>query len=254
MADFDKIGGHRHRAFFAPDQFEQSALVVQRQLAPGHRHDKGERGQPLLAVRRADHQDIADGRVRTERLVTQHRTLDLFGPHAVARHVDDVVAAAVQREGAVIVSYRKIALSVGPRAAPALPVTVDPPGSIAAPPALYAAVFDTEIVDIAPDGAREIRIGRGNDDLAFFSDVGAPPRHTFVARSLKSCIPTRPVGILNPDIADDPGQGIGVRIGLQREIVVAIKMRPGDAAMLGCPIAVDILRHDMPHAERLNSG
>ena len=147
---------------------------------------------------------------------------------------------------------REIALSVGPRAAPALPITVDPTGSIAAPPALHAAVFDTEIVDVAPDCASEIRIGRGNDDLAFFSDVGAPPRHAFVARSLKSCIPTRPVGILDPDIADDPGQGIGMRIGLQREIVVAIKMRPGDAAMLGRPIAVDILRHDMPHAECLH--
>ncbi len=91
LRDLDKVRRHRDRAFFGADEVEQSALVLDGQLSTRDRHHEGERGQPLLAVRCADHQHVADGRVRRERLVAQHRAFDLLGPHAVPRDVDDVI-------------------------------------------------------------------------------------------------------------------------------------------------------------------
>jgi hypothetical protein len=54
-------------------------------------------------VRRADHHHVAHGRILAQGLVAQDRALDLLGADAVARNVDHVVGATVQREAAVLV-------------------------------------------------------------------------------------------------------------------------------------------------------
>ena len=47
----------------------------------------------------------------------------------------------------------KVALGIAPNAAPPRPIAIGPTIGIAAPIVGYAAIFDFEIVDVAPDGA-----------------------------------------------------------------------------------------------------
>ena len=168
LGDLDEVLRHGDRALLAADEVGQAALVVLAQFAAGRGDDEGERGQPLLAVRRADDQDVADGRVGVERLVAQDRPFDLLGPHAVAADVDDVVRAAVEREAAVVVAHGKVALRVRPCAGPAGPVAVAPAGGVAAPAGGDGAVFDRE-AGAAPHRAGEIGVGGGDDDLALLA-------------------------------------------------------------------------------------
>ena len=65
----------------------------------GRRPDEGERRTvPFSRMRRADDDHVAHGRVRAELTVPQDRAFDLLGAEPMAGDVDDVVAAAVQRE------------------------------------------------------------------------------------------------------------------------------------------------------------
>ena len=204
-------------------------------------------------MRCADDKDIAERRIRIELLVAQNRAFDFLGAHAVARHVDDIVGTAVQRETFIGMAHGEIALGIGPDTLPAPPVAAVPAVTIAGPARGDAAVLDMKMFRITPDGARQIRIGCGDDDLALFAEFGAAPLHAVTACTFQRCgCGGSALLILHPDIAEDPRQREGARIGRQREIAIAIEMRPGDAAMLGGPIAVDILRRQMLHAEGLH--
>ena len=60
LADLDEIRRYRDRALFGADEIEQALAVFLGQLAARDGDDEGKRGQPLLAVRRADDEDVAD--------------------------------------------------------------------------------------------------------------------------------------------------------------------------------------------------
>ena len=252
LRDFDEVGGHGDRALLGAHEIEQPALVLNGQLAAGGRHHEGERGQALLAVRRADHQHIADRRVRRERLVAQHRAFDLFGPHAVARDIDDVVRAPVEREGAVFMRNREIALGIGPGALPTAPITILPAGGIAAPCGIDTAIGNLEAFDVAPDCAREVGIGRCDHDFALLARLRTPPRHAACIGASEGRNGRHAVLVRDPHIADNPRQRIGVRIGAQREVVIAEHMRPGDPAVFGRPVGVNVARRYVLHPEGLH--
>ena len=251
LRHLDEVGRDGDGALLGADQFSEATPVVVGQLAPGDGHDEGERRQPLLPVRRADDQDVADRRVRIERLVAQDRALDLLGAEAMARDVDDVVAAAVEGKGAVVMADGEIALGIAPGAAPAGPVAALPARRVAAPAGGDLAVLDAEIAGVAPDGSREIGIGRGDDDLALLPRRRTPPSHALAAIAEERRGLGRRIRRLDPHVANDPRQRIGMRVGPQGKVVVPVEMGPGDAAVFGRPIAVDVLGHDVSHAERL---
>ena len=254
LGDFDEVGRHCDRALFGADKIEQPPSILMAELAPGDWHDEGKRGQPLFAVRRANHQHVANRRIGIERLIAQHRAFDLLGSHPVARDVDNVIAPSVKRIGTIVVTNREIALRIAPCAAPARPVSGFPARRVALPAANHAALLDTKIGDVAPDRPRQIRIGRCDDDLALLAGLSATPRHAAIVRARIRRVTLSRVRIFHPNIANDPWQRIGMGIGTQRKIIATIKMRPGDAAMLGCPVAVDIVRRHIRHAERLHRG
>ncbi len=254
LADLDEVRRHRNRALFRPHQIEQPALVLVGQFAACDRHHEGERGQALLAVRCADHQHIAHRAIGGERLVAQHRAFDLLGAHAVARDVDHIVRTPMEREGAIGMGNGEIALRIGPRTLPAAPVAFFPALGIAAPCGIDAAIFDLEARDIAPDGARQIGVRRGDDDFALLAHLGLAPRHAALIGAGEGHRSRRAALVLDPDIADDPRQRIGVGIGAQRKIVVPEHMRPRDPAVLGRPVGIDVARGDMLHPEGLHGG
>ena len=158
----------------------------------------------------------------------------------------------MQRERTVLVRNREVALGIGPCALPALPVAVLPARRIAAPCGIDAAICDLEARNVAPDRAREIGIGRGDDDLALLARLGPPPRHAALIGAGERNVGGRARLILDPHVAHDPRQRIGVRIGAQREIVVGEHMRPRDPAVLGCPVGIDVARGHVLHPEGLN--
>ena len=258
LADLDEVAGHGHGALLAAHQFGQAALVVLRQLAAGRGPDEGERREALLAVRRADHDDVADGAVRVERLVAQDRAFDFLGAHAVAADVDDVVAAAVQREAAVGMAHREVALRVGPGATPARPVGVQPTRAVTAPGRLNAHTighrFDAEVRRVAPHRACEVGVRCGDDDLALLAHFGGPPDNAScgLAARPRDCGDAVDACILQPHITGDPRQRVGVRVGMQREVGIAVEVRPDHAAVLGGPVAVDVVRRHQVHAELLH--
>ena len=147
---------------------------------------------------------------------------------------------------------RKIALGVAPNAAPARPIAVDPAVGISAPIGRNTAIFDLEIVNVAPDSAGKIGIRCGDDDFAFFASRCAPPAHAAGVCACKRGSGRCCISVLDPNFANDPRQGIGMGICLQRKVCIAVEMGPRDAAMLGRPIAVNILWCDMVHAELLD--
>ena len=57
--DLDVVLGHRNRALLGAHQLVQAPAVVAGQLAPADGQDEGERRQTLLAMRRADDDDVA---------------------------------------------------------------------------------------------------------------------------------------------------------------------------------------------------
>ncbi len=147
----------------------------------------------------------------------------------------------------------KVTLGVGPSALPALPVAILPAGGITAPCGIDAAIGHLEAFDIAPDGARKIGIGRGDDDFALLAHVRPPPRHAACICAGEGRIFQRDcIGILDPHIANDPRQRIGVRVRPKREVIIAEHMRPGDPAVLGCPVGVDVARGDVLHPKGLH--
>ena len=266
LGDLDEVAGHGHSAFLAAHQLGQAALVVLRQLAAGGGPDKGERREALLAVRRADHDDIADGAVGVERLVAQDRAFDFLSAHAVAADVDDIVAAAVQREAAVGVAHREVALRVGPGATPARPVGIQPTRAVAAPGGLNAHAaaraaartighgFDAKVRRVAPHRAREVGVRCGDDDLALLAHFSRPPDNAACGLAARpghggDAVHAR---ILQPHITGDPRQRVGVCVGMQREVGIAVEVRPDHAAVLGGPVAVDVVRRHQVHAELLH--
>ena len=253
LAHHQEIARHRHRALFGAHQIGKPAFVITGDDLARRRGDEGERGQPLLAVRRADHEHVADRAFRVQRLVTQDGAFDFLGTHAVTGNVDHVVRTAMQREAVVIALHGEIALGIGPHTLPAAPVTIAPAAGITGPARGDGTIFNAEVLGIAPHGARQIGIGRGDDDLALLAAAGLAPGHAIAALTGQQHAGILFAGfVFHPHIADDPRQRESARIGRQREITVAIEMRPGDAAMLGRPIAVDVLRRDILHAEGLH--
>ena len=213
-------------------------------------------------MRRADDDDVAHRAVGVERLVAQDGAFDFFGAHAVAADVDDVVAATMQAEAVVGIAHGKVALGVGPGTAPAGPIGRDPALTVTAPVGIHTqaprAGFDAKADSVAPHGARQVRIRRGDDDLALFIDCRSTPGHPGrnargggIARLRHRDAALR-IGVLDPDIPHDPGQGIGVRVGVQREVGITVEVRPDHAAVLGGPVTVDVLRRHQFHAELLH--
>ena len=278
LADLDEVARHGHRALLGAHQFTQAAAVVVCERTAGRGLDEGQRREAPFAVRRADDDDVAHGAVRVQRLVAQDGAFDFFGAQAVAADVDDVVAAPVQAVATVGVAHREVALRVGPSAAPAGPVGAGPARAVAAPAGLHAAALHLQAGGVAPHGARQVGVGRGDDDLALLAVVSAAPGQaagcgvTPVGR-VGVCMGgrirlrmggragvrigrriRRRSGVFAPHVAQDPGQRVGVGVSTQRKVGVAIEVRPDHAAMLGGPVAVDVVRRHQVHAELLHRG
>ena len=117
-----------------------------------------------------------------------------------------------------------------------------------------ASVLDAEVGGVAPHGARQVRVGRGDDDLALFVLAGRAPGHAAVAVGAgeRGGHRGRRGRVFEPHLADDPRQRVGVRIGAQRIVGIAVEVRPDHAAVLGRPVAVDVLRRHQVHAELLH--
>ena len=152
-------------------------------------------------------------------------------------------------------THGEVALGVGPAAAPPAPVAARPSFGIALPGRVGAVSDHLEPGAVAPDRAGQIGIGRGDDDLAAFAILRPPPGCPVLARAdigrLGGRRRRRRVRILHPHVPADPRQGPGVRVRAQGEIRIAVEMGPDNAAVLGGPIAVDIVGCDLRHAEGL---
>ena len=192
---------------------------------------------------RADHDHVADRRIRGDLLIAKDCTLDLLGAETVTGDIDDIVGAAVQREAAVGILQREVALRVGEPALPTCPVGLAVALEVATPAARDSTPLDAELALIAPDGAAQIGERRGDHDFAFFADLSRTGHDG--ARAIRFAVG-------DPDIACDPGQRVGVGVGAQREVAVAEVVRPDDAAVLGRPIGVDVPGGHELHAELLH--
>ena len=122
LRDLDEVTGHRQGALLLTHELTEPAPNLLRQLPALAQPDEGERRQALFTMRRADDKHVADRRVRVKLFVAQDRALDLLRAHTVPRDVDHVVAAAVQREAAVLMAHREVALRVGPGSLPPRPI------------------------------------------------------------------------------------------------------------------------------------
>src|SRR5439155_20712479 len=144
----------------------------------------------------------------------------------------------MQAKGTIGVLLSKIALRVGPRIGPAVPVRAGIAFTVALPARL------PEVFGITPEGACQVWVGSGDDDLAQFFQVSG----AIVLSSI--WISTFISG--NPDIAENPGQRVGMGIGTQGEVCVPVEVCPDDTAVLGCPVRVDVLTAHQVHPELLH--
>ena len=100
----------------------------------------------------------------------------------------------------------EVALRVGPAATPSAPVAAGPALAVAPPGRVDPRSDDLEVRGVAPDGAREIGVGKADDDLAALAVLGAPPRSPVISRAGESAFGEwrSRVGVLDPDVAADP--------------------------------------------------
>ena len=191
-----------------------------------------------MLVRRPDDDGVAHGGGRPKHLGAENRALDLLGADAVAGDVDDVVRATVEREGAVLVLPRVVALRVGEAAGPLVEVDLGEAAQVAAPG------VRAELVRVAPDGLREVGVGLRDDELALLAGLGLAPLR-------------RAAGLVagggDAHLGVDPRERPGLGVGLQVEDVA-----PGagedDAAVLRGPVGVDVALADLVHGELLHGG
>ena len=258
LRDLDEVGRHGDRTLLEAHQFTQPSLVVLRERASRGRLHERQRRQSLLAMRCAHHDHVAHRRVGIQLPVAQDRALDLLGAHAVTGDVDHVVTASVQRERVVVVAHGEVALRVRPDSLPARPVGAGPALDVTLPLGHHARALDAKVLAVAPDRARQVRIGRGDHDLALLFHCGTSVRYAspvatrmWRERSLRIDIIRRGFG---PHVAHDPRQRISVRIRPQRKVAVAVEVRPRNAAMLRGPVRIDVPRRQQVHAELLHRG
>ena len=147
--------------------------------------------------------------------VEQQRVLNLLGADAVSTHVDHLVTPAVEREGAVTVAHRRVALHV----ASALLKVVGPSAEVPAPARFAKAVR-------LPHGQGLIRKMRLDHHLALLAVSGAFPAA---------------LGALLHHLASDPWQRPALGVGQQRLLRIVHAAAPDDGSVLGRPVAVDVI-------------
>ena len=179
----------------------------------------------------------------------------------------------MEREGAVGVLHGEVALHVSPLAVrAALPVGLYEALGVALPDCrlqigrlqIVALERRLEACYVAPEGAGEVGVRGGDHDLALLVKLGRAILHLGHRAARLPSLPvswspgllvSRSPGFrLHPDIAEHPGQRVGVGIGAQGVVVVAVEVGPDDAAVLGGPVGVDVLGRHHIHAELLHGG
>ena len=259
LGHLDEVAWHRHGALLESHQLRQATLVVLRQRTARTRLHEGERCQPLFAMRCANHDHIAHRRLGIELTMSENRALDLLRSHAMARHIDHVVTATVQRERAVHVAHGKVALRVRPDALPARPVGVPPACDVTLPVRRDACAIHREMLAVAPHRAREVRVRRRDHDLALLFHHRPTECHTRAVisateqRQRRLHVLVRRRGF-RPHITDHPRHRIRVGIGAQRIVSVAVEVRPRNATMFCGPVRIDVPRGQQVHAELLHRG
>ena len=174
--------------------------------------------------------------ILSQRFIAQDRTFDFLGTNAVARHVDDVIRTSVQRERAFITSTRVVTLCVSQFAIPTLEVHLGEAVDIALP------VIGAQRVTRAPECSCQIRVRLRNHQLAFLTGFSLSP----LAHA------TRVAGFFNnPNLRLNPGQWPGLGVRFQR-LEVTPGAREDDAAVLGGPVGINVVRADVLHCELLH--
>ncbi len=197
--DDQEVRGHGGDAFLGAHQPLQAGEVVVAEARARRGDEERHRRLALLVVRRTDDHGVAYRGIRAQGLVAKDCSLDLLGADAVARDVDHVVGAAVQRDAAVVELARVVALRIGEAVAPAVEIDLGEALDVAAP------VIRAQFLRIAPDGAGEVGVGLGEHEFAFLARLGAAPAGGAA----------RLVGFRgDAHLGLDPGQRPGARIGL----------------------------------------
>ena len=204
LTDFDEVFRNGDLPFFLTHDVDQTTSIFRGELATCGRAYEGERCQTFLCMGCAHDDDVADGRIRVDLLVSQNGTFDFFGAETMPRHVDDIVGATMQREATVSVLHGKVTLRVSELLAPARPIRAAVSIDIAAPLPRDSRAVYFEPGGITPDRTAKIRIRRRDDDLTFFAD----------RRRARGDFPCRiRLAVGNPDVTHHPRQRIGMRIG-----------------------------------------
>ena len=174
--------------------------------------------------------------ILSQRFIAQDRTFDFLCTNAVARNVDDVIRTTVQRERAFITSTRVVTLCVSQFAIPTLEVHLGEAVDIAPP------VIGAQRVTRAPECSCQIRVGLGDHQLAFLTSFSLSPLAdaTRVASFFN-----------NPNLCLNPGQWPGLGVRFQR-FEVTPGAREDDAAVLGGPVGINVVRADVLHRELLH--
>ncbi len=231
-----EIRGYGGNALLAAHEPPEAVQVLVLQPRAGCGDDKGHRRLALFVVGRAHHHRVAQRRLGAQHLVAQNRSLDFFGADAVAGDVDDIVGAPVQGERTVVVVARVVALGIGKGSVPAVEIHRAEALEVTAP------VLAAEVPGIAPDGARQVRVGPGDDQFALFAAIGAAP-----AVGAAGC-----VGILgDAHFGLDPGQRPGLGVGRKR-LFAGPWAGEHDAAVLGRPVGIDVVATHLLHGELLH--
>ena len=141
----------------------------------------------------------------------------------------------MERERALVAPAGIITLGIGQLTVPATEINFGEPLDIAAP------LAGAQRVAVSPQCACEVWVGLCNDQLAFLTGFGFSPLAdaTRVARFFN-----------NADLRLNPGQWPGLGVGFQR-LEVTLRAREHDAAVLGGPVRVDVVRANILHRKLL---
>ena len=104
-------------------------------------------------MRRADNHNIAQGGVFPKGLITKEGAFNLFGTNAVARDVNDIIRATVEREAAVLVTPGIVTLSIAVALGPAIEIHRLEAVNIATPS------FAAKVFLVTPKRMRQIGVG-----------------------------------------------------------------------------------------------
>jgi len=102
---------------------------------------------------RAHDDDITDGRIFSEDLISEDRTLNLLRTDTVPRDVDNIIGATMQGKGTIVGTPCIIALGVAQLAGPTTEIDLGKPLNITAPIGL------PQTIAIAPECSRKIGVG-----------------------------------------------------------------------------------------------